>query len=219
MNNALLLAGCMIGLFMGVVGCADHFVRYGSGTKASETRQLATFDQIEIRGAADVDVTVSQQQPQSVVVEADDNVLPIIETSIRGSTMVISNRENYRARTPVRVTVVIPSLVGASVSGSGSVRATGVKSSSFAIDISGSGDIRTEGSSDAVSVSVAGSGSVDATRLDATRADVTVSGSGGVALRVSGSLNASISGSGDVRYAGTPQVRTHISGSGSVRPM
>src|SRR5262245_3078773 len=146
MNSSLLLV-VFVGLLMGVVGCADHFVLYGSGTKASETRQLKTFDQIEIRGAADVDVTVGQQ-PQSVTIEADDNVLPIIETTIRGSTLVISNRENYRPRTPVRVTVVIPSLVGAGVSGSGSVRAMGVKSSSFQIDISGSGDVRIEGSSD-----------------------------------------------------------------------
>jgi hypothetical protein len=217
MNSALLFVGC-IGLLMGVVGCADHFVLYGSGTKASETRQLAAFDQIEIRGAADVDVTVGQQ-PQLVTVEADDNVLPILETSVRGSTLVISSRENYRPRTPVHVTVVIPSLVGASVSGSGSVRATGVKSSSFAIDISGSGDVKAEGTSDSIKVDVAGSGSVDATRLTATSADVTISGSGGVALRANGSLNASIAGSGDVRYAGTPQVHTHISGSGSVRPM
>jgi hypothetical protein len=213
----LRLLGAVASIFC-FAGCGGYSVGViGSGTKTSELRQLEPFTRIEIRGAANADVVVGQ--PQSVTVEADDNILPIIETYVRGDTLVISNKDNYRPKTPVMVRVVVPELAGASVSGSGTVRATGIKTSAFAIDIRGSGNVTTQGTADSISIDLSGSGNIDASQFAARQADVNLSGSGNVNLCADDSLRVKLAGSGNVEYKGKPRVNAHVSGSGNVRSM
>jgi len=189
----------------------------GSGVMSSETRQVEPFTRVEIRGGADIDASIGQQQP--IKIDAEDNILPLIETSVRGDTLVISSKENYSTHKGVKLHIVVPSLQGIKVVGAADVKASGLKESKVEIDVQGSGNIKLDGATDELAVGVSGSGDVDTRQLIARRANVNISGSGDVKVNAAESLNASVSGSGAIRYSGNPQqVSKNISGSGSVTP-
>jgi hypothetical protein len=57
----------------------------GSGAVISEQREVQNFDRIQLTGAGDVFIT--QEGVELVIVEADDNLLPYIETEVRAGTL------------------------------------------------------------------------------------------------------------------------------------
>src|SRR5438874_537424 len=73
---------------VGCVGCGmDVTTVQGSGTRASETRQVDPFSAVDSVGAEDVTITIGAQQ--SITVEADDNILPLIETKVSNGRLRI----------------------------------------------------------------------------------------------------------------------------------
>jgi hypothetical protein len=206
----------------------------GSGTSATDERALTTFDRIEIAGAFDVDVRVGGS-PRAVVT-GDDNLVPLVETEVRGRTLHVRSTRNLRPSAGLRVEVTAPALDALAVSGSAAVSASGVRSPAFrasvagsgelvadgafgelTCSVSGSGELVLRGSAETVDASVSGSGEVDLLSTPARSVVVTVSGSGNAGVHATERLEARISGSGDVRYRGTPAVESTVSGSGSIR--
>jgi hypothetical protein len=209
----------------------------GSGTAASEVRQVAEFDAIELNGS--VALKVRQGATRSVRVEADDNVLPVIETEVSGSTLKVGPRRNtnLRPRRPIVVTVEVPQLKSIDAAGAGDVQVDGMKVPSFALDlsgsgqsrlkgmdcgelrigISGSGDVEAQGHAASLAISIAGSGDVKASALRSDDVRVRVAGSGNAAVHASKSLDVSIAGSGDVTYGGdATKIKTSVAGSGHI---
>jgi carbon monoxide dehydrogenase subunit G len=235
-------------------GCYARMAKVvsGSGMPKTEARQPGAFDRVRSEGAADVIVTVGaaaagtddvEAAPPAgtmttVTVSADDNIVPLIETEVRGGELVISSRTPYRPKSPVKVTVTTPLLEELRLNGSGQALITGARGARLETAIHGSGDVRIEkldvdrldvqiagsgsvtgdGSADHVHVSVNGSGNVELADVTAQTADVTISGSGDATLNVAATLNAHVAGSGDVRYRGTPKVESTVAGSGKVGP-
>jgi len=78
-----------------------------------------------------------------VVVRADDNVAPLIETRLLGATLVIGVRAgaSYRTRTDVQVRLQARRLNGVVLRGSGEVRVDRVDTDVFEATLQGSGDI------------------------------------------------------------------------------
>lgn len=210
-------------LMLSMVGCITGWdggpTIEGSGTSASEKREVPAFTRVRLDGAADVKITVGQAQ--SVTVNADDNIVPIIVTEVRGGdTLVITSRQSYTARARVRVDITVESLEAVTILGSGNVEASGVKSPHFAATVNGSGDVTLQGDGNTIECAIAGSGNIDAMRFAAVRGTARVTGSGNVDLNASDSVDAQITGSGDVRYrGGAKEVKQTISGSGAVKPM
>lgn len=189
----------------------------GSGVKASQTRQVDSFGRIDLRGSSDVEIR--QGDERVVVVEADDNLLDLITTDVRGETLVISSRRPYSSRLGVRVQVTTPNLSAVSVSGSGDITIDGLSSPSFEISVQGSGDVAAAGEVDRLEVRIMGSGDVELFALRAREAKVSIAGSGDAELEVSEALDATIQGSGDIVYRGhPPKVTQRVHGSGDVVP-
>lgn len=190
--------------------------RKGSGTAAVETRTVAEFHAIELRGAADVRARVGT--PAKVEVTTDDNLLEFVRTEVRDGVLVIEMQPGrYAFKNGLCVDLVTPSLDAVSVSGSGDVELSDVAGKSLTLGLSGSGDIRASGTVGALVVSLSGSGDLDLSNLAATSARAQISGSGDIDLAVSERLDVVISGSGDVSYRGSPQVVSQVTGSGAVR--
>ncbi len=188
----------------------------GSGVVKSEARQVEAFDKVTIDGSADVTITAGG--PFQVSVETDDNVLPVIETKVRGDTLVISSSQSYSTKRKVQVTISVPELNGISIRGSGDVGIKGIKSEAFSASIAGSGDVTAAGAAQHLDASIRGSGDLNLADLQAQSATVSIAGSGDVTVNASDELSVSIAGSGDVRYKGAPQkLNKSIAGSGSVR--
>lgn len=206
----------------------------GSGVAATETRDVPDFERVSVGG--NLDVVVEVGRPTRVTVAGDDNLVPLVRTEVRGSTLVIEQKKRLRPSDGLTVTVAVPRLERASVSGSGEMTVRGVASEAFRASVSGSGELDAEGdfgdlsanvsgsgemmmrgTAETVDVGVSGSGEVDLMAVPAREARVSVSGSGDVAVQVREHLVARISGSGDVRYAGDPTVDGRVSGAGRIQ--
>jgi hypothetical protein len=112
----------------------------GSGRIGTETRPLPAFQGVALAGA--IDLVVRQGTPQVVEVQADDNLLPDLETEVTGSgadarLQVRWKRGTsiYNSRT-VRVSVTVPLLTSLAASGSGDMLVEAFETPSLAIRIS-----------------------------------------------------------------------------------
>ena len=197
-------------------GCNWNAVR-GSGVAKTESRALASFSKIDLTGSPDVEVAVGPAE--SVVVTADDNLLPLIETTVKGDTLEIGSHHSYSTSLGVKLKITIPAIDGVHISGSGNIDVTGLKSDDLEAGITGSGNITLKGAVTKLHGHITGSGDLRAGDLGAKNVEVTVTGSGNAMVHATDQLNANVTGSGDIRYSGNPaQVRKNIIGSGDVAP-
>jgi hypothetical protein len=211
----------------------------GSGRSATETRTTGTFTAIDIDGEIDLVVTQGTQQLQ---VEADDNLLPLLETSVaetrQGQTLQVrwKRDQHIHSRTPTLIRIAVPQLTAVSCRGSGNARIEnfnapalklslagsgdaqlqGLSSDKLELSVSGSGNIRGFGKATHMKLSIAGSGDIRLGDLRADEVSVSIAGSGNAAVHAAKSLDVSIAGSGDVSYSGEAAVKTSVAGSGSV---
>jgi Putative auto-transporter adhesin, head GIN domain len=187
----------------------------GSGNVITESREVSGFEEIVLDGSGRVEVAVSGSE--SLTIEAEDNIMPLLETQVRDGRLVLGNTRSISPTVDVVYTITAATLDGLDISGSGVVVATGVDGTDFNVDISGSGNVELEGTlSGLLSVSISGSGEFDGESLSSPEGRVDVSGSGNAVVNVTDSLAVSVSGSGDVSYIGQPTVDSAVSGSGNV---
>lgn len=180
-----------------------------------ENRSVGSFSQLRLACEADVDF---HQAPQvSVVVVADNNVLPLIETAVQDKILIISSRSSYSVNHPVEIFLTAPALTGTELVGSGTIHLDSLSTHHFAAVLSGSGTISGDGSGTSLGVMLEGSGQVELSRLKVSEARTSLSGSGDISLTASDSLDADLSGSGNIDCYGSPRrVHQHVSGSGRI---
>jgi hypothetical protein len=209
MRNRCLLA--MVAVLLLVSGCS---VVGGSGQVASETRQVSGFTGIDLSGVGEV--FIEQGQSESLTIEADDNVLPVLTSEVEDSVLRLDQkpRTTVRTRNPIRYRVTLKDLTSLELSGSGSVSAENLRINALRVDIDGSGTIDLAGSADEQRIEVSGSGQYDAAELSSRSVEVDISGSGKATVAVTEQLRVDISGSGTVTYSGDPQIDQSVSGSG-----
>lgn len=226
-------------LALGLSGCVDISnwrTVNGSGQVLSERREVSGFDRVSIGGSGDL--TLTQGDDESLVIETDDNLLPLIQTVVSGGELKIGWRNvNLRPSHGIHFELKVKNLSAIDlsgslraqagpvktdrmeihISGSGKVQLAKLQANELGIHVSGSGDTLVNGKVDRQRISISGSGTHRAVDLSCNEASVEVSGSGHATLWVRNNLKVSISGSGDVNYYGNPSVSSHTSGSGHVR--
>jgi hypothetical protein len=200
------------------LGSCNPYAIHGSGNAKTESRAVASFSKIDLTGSPDVEVTVGPAR--SVAVTTDDNVLPIIETTVEGETLKIHSKRSYNTSLGVKVIITVPALDGVAVSGSGNMQVAGLKTGEMDASVTGSGNVILSGVLDQLRGRIIGSGDLRAGDLAAKNVHVAVTGSGDATVRATEQLDASVTGSGNVRYSGKPpQVRHHVTGSGDIAPL
>ena len=209
MQNRCLVA--VVAVLFVLTGCS---VVSGSGQVKSEVREVSGFTGIELSGEGEV--TIEQGEAESLTVEAEDNVLPVLTSEVNGSVLRLGTRPRttLMTRNPIRYRVQLPNLTSISLSGSGSVSAENLQVNALQVDISGSGTMSLAGSADEQDVEMSGSGRYDAAGLRSRSVTLEISGSGNAAVAASERLRVDISGSGTVTYSGDPTVDQSVSGSG-----
>lgn len=189
----------------------------GSGVPATQERSVSDFDAIELRGVGAL--TVSQTGTESLVIEADDNLLEHLTTEVRDRRLILGTRKgvNLHARLPLRYRVTVRELRGLDVSGSGSIEASDIATTHIIVAISGSGSITIAGQGERQELAISGSGNYDAADFATATTAISVSGSGSAIVHARDTLDIAISGSGRVEYLGEPAITRRISGSGTIR--
>lgn len=187
----------------------------GSGNVITESREVSGFNEIVLGGTGRVVVEVTGSE--SLTIEAEDNIMPLLETKVRDGRLRLETNRSISPTVEIVYTITAANLEGLVISGSGIVEADAIDGTDFRVDISGSGDVDAEGTlGGLLSISISGSGEFDGESLTAPEGTVDVSGSGNAVVNVTDDLEVSVSGSGDVEYLGAPSVDSDVSGSGAV---
>jgi hypothetical protein len=210
------------------------------GTGTSRSYAVAGFDQVDLRGSDDVDVRVGSDF--SIQATGPSEMLDRLEIVKDGDTLKIGRKGNSinwggGEGREIKVLVTMPTIRGASVSGSGDLSVDRAEADDFSASTAGSGDmkigrmavktthlsvagsgtINASGTADSADMGVTGSGDIDAEGLTASRANISVAGSGDVSATVNGPAKVSVMGSGDVEIGGNPTCDVSKMGSGEVR--
>lgn len=209
----------------------------GSGNITKEERSVGAFKRLSVRG--EMDVYVTQGPAKAAIIEAEDNLIPLIELEEEGDELVVRIRRGTWVSTnkDMKVFLTTPELENINLSGSGDIKLEGkfsnnthmklslsgsgnlsgtVNSPVVDARIAGSGDMDVNGETRELDVDIAGSGDFEGEQLMSEKAEVTIAGSGNANVHASVKLDAKIAGSGNVHYKGSPQVSSKVAGSGSV---
>jgi hypothetical protein len=216
MQTRVLVLGAATLLVLLAVSACDGgvFGVRGSGNVITESRDVRGFSEIAVVGSGNVVVDVNGTE--SLTVEAEDNIMPLLKTEVRSGRLELSVESSISPTTDVTYTVTAVALDGVSISGSGDVTATGIDAEPFDVEISGSGKVEPVGTADTLTLSFSGSGRYAGEGLVASVGTVRVSGSGDAVVNVTDDLDVDVSGSGSVEYIGEPTVTESISGSGDI---
>jgi hypothetical protein len=185
--------------------------------RASEARELASFERVEAGGS--IDVRVELGAPQSVTVEGHPDRIGEVATDVEAGTLRIGWRDGAprESRGGARVRIRVPALGALALNGSGDADLERASGAALSLTLAGSGDLQASGAVDQLTVTLSGSGDAELARLVARHAHVTLSGSGDAHVTATEELDANLSGSGDLSYGGRPkEVRQRVSGSGAV---
>jgi len=213
MRPLLVSSACLMLLSLAIGACSIVGER-GSGVMATETRDVSGFDEIDLSGSGSVSVAVTGTE--SLTVEAEDNILPLLTTEVTNGRLELGAKQSISPTREIVYTITVISLEAVGVSGSGSVMATDIDGHAFEADISGSGTVMAAGVSESLNLSISGSGVYEGEALLSVTGTVSVSGSGQAVVNVTEDLDVNVSGSGNVQYFGDPSVSVSISGSGDV---
>ena len=206
----------------------------GRGNLKSETRVMKSFTKIRL--GVDAKVIITRDSVQSVRVEAQPNILEVLETEVSGSWLDISVHGCITDHKPVTVYITMPNVEAIDVNGSGTIETQGnfspdrieltingsgtIKASLSAnevySDIRGSGNINLFGSARKFKIDIAGSGDVNAQDMPSESCEVSVKGSGNCRVFAIAKLDVDVAGSGNVYYKGKPDISTNIAGSGKL---
>jgi hypothetical protein len=196
-------------------GCHKFGNVTGSGTMKVEKRDVPAFTALNISGAYDVEIVV--QKEQSLEIEGDDNLLPLIRTEVKNGVLSINNEKSFSTKKALHVRISVPNLEALSTSGASEFTITNVKTDEFNIEASGAGSINISGETKTLEVGMSGAVGLDAKDLKAQKVTVTTSGAASADVYASEELRASVSGAGNVDYYGDPKtVSEDASGAGSI---
>lgn len=219
-----------------VTGCSAGVV--GSGHVASENRPVNGVEAVELSGVGEL--TIVQGEPESLVVEAEDNILPRLESRVAGGTLELSEKGILMPRRPIRFKLTASHLKSVTSTGTGSVQADGwtnpgkltirlegaggvnlahLDCATLKVALEGAGHVRVQGQAHAQEIELAGSADYSAPDFKTQAAHLTISGAGDAQVWAADELKVEISGAGSVKYYGQPKITREISGAGSLRSM
>jgi len=209
----------------------------GNGNLKTETRSPGSFKSVSSHGSFNVYVSSGDQ---SVKIEAEENLLPYIETYVDGYVLHVQEKDNFwlRPSREVKIFVSLPDfesirsygsgdIIGQSkITNSSKLELTVNGSANIKMDVdapeidaetNGSGDIDLKGSARSWDGEIHGSGNIKAMDLKSENATIKIYGSGDADVFADAKLDVHVAGSGDVRYKGNAQISSSIAGSGKIR--
>ncbi len=208
-----LLVCSLLGIVM-LTSCNWHRIR-GNGSIKSEAREVAAFEALSCDGGYEIQIDC--QEKQSVAVESDENLLPLIKTEVRHNTLYVDTKGMILPTNKIRLTVTIPNLTEFTCNGSSEGDINKINNEALDLSIHGSGKLRLNGKSGTVKIAIAGSSKIDASSLVSENSDVQIHGSGNIQVYATNSIDVHINGSGTVTYKGDPRnINQQINGSGRI---
>lgn len=208
----------------------------GDGNVVKQEREVSSFSGIDVGGAFKVFLT--QGDKESLTIEADENLLDIITTDVRGSTLKIGTSEDIKDYDELNVYITFKMIDELDVSGacqlssenkfklddleldcSGASDVTlKMSAKNIELDCSGASQVDLYGMGESMNLDLSGASHMDASDFEVGICDADVSGASHGKIMVKSELSADVSGAGSLKYSGDPQIKSHdVSGAGSLK--
>ncbi len=217
-----------------LVACVN---KYGSGKIISEERKVDNFTKIDVGG--DIKVDITQGTEFSVLVEADDNVLPYIKTEVNGETLEINLVHNYNvSNAHIEVKIVMPKVQGIDASASAEIYAenvldaagdihlstsssasivAAVNAAKISLESSSAGKITVSGKCKELKTDASSGSEITALKLLSENGNADASSGAEINIFCSVYLNAEASSGGSIVYSGNPKLDVNMNSGGSVK--
>ena len=186
----------------------------GSGNRLKQKRDVASFNSISTNGAFEIEIVC--QQPISLEIEGDDNILPFVGTKVSNNVLHIENNRSYSVSQPIKLKISVPDLESIAVNGAGKIDVSAIKNEKFEINANGAPSIKVSGETKHLGIDTNGAGKIDAHKLRGSKAIVDSKGVARVEVGPVDQLDVTVSGPSHVTYEGDPVVNKTVNGPGSV---
>ncbi|MCX6273238.1 MAG: DUF2807 domain-containing protein [Bacteroidetes bacterium] len=206
----------------------------GKGELTSEERDPGAYTAVKLQIPAKV--IIEEGLKNAFRIEAQPNLLPLINTSMSRGSLVIASDRCIGDNKGITIYITAPSFTKLAIEGSGSIESKNMlnagelelivngsgtvnlqtTASLLYAGIKGSGGITVSGATQKTYLRLDGSGFFKASEFPSVKSEVVINGSGNADIFSIETLKAEINGSGLITYKGNPKINTHINGSGSV---
>ncbi len=239
----LTLSILIIASFM-LSACSLPFVKVvrGSGNLTIESRQVSGFDSIRLDGTGKLLIT--QGDTESLTIEAEDNIISELKSTVQGSTLVLGFQDNFWriSLIPTRsitYTLTVKDLTKVTFNGAGDLEMDELNTGSFSItingagqasinnlnadsvdvQISGTGNVQLAGEVNQQNINIDGAGNVQSGDLRSASTTVVFNGLGNGTVWATESLDVTINGGGTLGYYGSPNITQNINGAGNINSL
>jgi hypothetical protein len=205
-----------------------------AGTGA--TRDIGNFTKLVNKGPLIVYVTQGAYKP--LTVEADSNIIRLIETSVVNDTLIVTAKDTIlQTNKPIKVFVTVPKILYTKLSGAGVIAgqnkfnytepityeitgAGGIEAelntTKLTAFLKGAGGIRLKGTITDDDINISGAGAFAGDSMAAQNTVVNISGAGSAYVAAEQKLDVTITGTGSVFYRGNPAITKNITGIGVI---
>ncbi|MFB9863191.1 head GIN domain-containing protein [Rufibacter immobilis] len=207
----------------------------GNGILKTQNRKVESFTGVRVTGG--FEVVLTQGAAESLKLEAEENILPLIETTVQNGTLQIKTKSGIRNAKRLKAYVTVRSLKSLELSGGIRLNTTNAISGTllkldFAggieaemnlqfkeldADVAGGSDITLTGRADKVRFDLAGATKLKALNLKADYVTIDAAGASTAQVNAAKELNVDAAGIVNVGYKGSPKVNK--SGMGKVKPI
>ncbi|MGH7045995.1 MAG: GIN domain-containing protein [Stellaceae bacterium] len=187
----------------------------GDGQPASQQRPIGPVKTIHADGAFALTITVAPTP--KLTVEADNNLLPIIKTTVAAGRLDIYADRSYSLDGRIKVIVASPAITDISASGSNQIEAAGFTGGALTVTLNGSNTASVSGQVATLSSVISGANHLSARGLSAGTAKLALNGSGNATVDARQAIAVQISGAGSITVYGNPKTRsTEVNGAGKI---
>ena len=206
----------------------------GDGNVTTEERNINSFNKIDISGS--FEVLIKQGDTEKLEIEADENLLELIEAKTKNNTLYIRSEEPIGNAESLKLYITVADIKDIDISGAVELNSKGtIVAKELEIDISGAADVNIDveanllkmdmsgasettlkGKVENFEIELSGAGDLQAEKLKTKHTVVDISGVGSAKVFAKKTLDVEVSGAGSVKYKGNPKITKDISGAGSV---
>jgi len=189
---------------------------HGSGKIVSQTRDVEECSGLIIQNIGSVSLT--QDNTQSIRIEADDNIIDEVITSKENGKLLVGLKDGSYSNVTLRAYVSLKTIESLAINGAGKITTqNSLNCDNLDLVINGAGDVTVKGKGNYMYCFINGAGNVMAKDFSIQKCKAMVNGAGNITLTVTENLNATVNGAGNIFYYGNPlNVTTSITGVGQI---
>jgi len=240
-SKKIFLITTLLLLSLVLMACSIPVIKVvkGSSVMATESREVGSFEAIQLDGAGRLVIT--QGESNALQIEAEDNLLPYLESSVVGNTLKLGFQDNFWQRTllptePITYSLVVTDLnaltfngagdlemnqlatseLSITVNGASQVRINDLTADSLQIQINGTGSVDVGGEVTTQTIGIDGAGTVQNGDLKSSQTILTANGLGIATVWVTDHLEVTFNGGGTLNYYGQPAIIQNINGAADI---